>query len=166
MGSGSPLPIIYGSQNGTTIARRFLSRYAPLVLWLAFISFASSDGFSANNTSRVIEPIVLWLFPHTSQAHLELIHFLTGNSPILVSTHCLRFWQPALSVHLRTLTLKRRWFFVSLAIIVLYALLDEYHQSFVPSRTASVFDSFIDMSGGVTALVVIWLRTRKDDASN
>lgn len=145
---------------------RFLSRYAPLVLWLAFISFASSDGFSASNTSRVIEPIVLWLFPHISQAHLEWIHFLIRklahySEYALLAILAARAFGSSPNRHL-----KRRWFLVSLAIIVLYALLDEYHQSFVPSRTASVFDSFIDMSGGLTALVVVWLRRRKDDASN
>ena len=145
---------------------RFLSRYAPLVLWLAFISFASSDGFSASNTSRVIEPIVLWLFPNTSHEHLEWIHFLTRklahfSEYALLAILAARAFSSSPNPHL-----KRRWFIVSLAIIVIYALLDEYHQSFVPSRTASVFDSFIDMSGGLTALVVIRLRRRKDDASN
>ena len=145
---------------------RFLSRYAPLVLWLAFISFASSDGFSASNTSRVIEPIVLWLFPNTSHEHLEWIHFLTRklahfSEYALLAILAVRAFISSPNPHL-----KRRWFIVSLALIVLYALLDEYHQSFVPSRTASVFDSFIDMSGGLTALAVIWFRRRKDVASN
>jgi VanZ family protein len=40
-------------------------------------------------------------------------------------------------------------------LIVGYALLDEYHQSFVPSRTASIFDSLIDSVGGLVALIVI-----------
>jgi VanZ family protein len=38
---------------------------------------------------------------------------------------------------------------------VVYALIDEYHQSFVPSRTASVLDSLIDMAGGITALILV-----------
>ena len=48
-----------------------------------------------------------------------------------------------------------RWFLISLMLIVVYALLDEYHQSFVPSRTASVFDSLIDTAGGLSALIFI-----------
>jgi len=51
-----------------------------------------------------------------------------------------------------------RWFLISVAVIVVYALIDEYHQSFVPSRTASVFDSFIDMAGGLTALIFVHKR--------
>jgi len=49
---------------------------------------------------------------------------------------------------------------ISLALIVTYALIDEYHQSFVPSRTASIYDSMIDMAGGLTALLIIRRRTR------
>ena len=54
--------------------------------------------------------------------------------------------------------LANRWFIISLSLVVCYALLDEYHQSFVPSRTASIYDSFIDMTGGLVALLVIRLR--------
>jgi len=135
---------------------KIISRYAPLLIWLAFISFASSDGFSAGNTSRIIEPIVLWLFPNTSHERLETIHFLTRklahfSEYALLAILAARAFSSSPGERLR-----RRWFVASLGLIVLYALLDEYHQSFVPSRTASIYDSFIDMSGGLTALFVIW----------
>jgi len=51
--------------------------------------------------------------------------------------------------------IRHHWFLISAALIVVYALADEYHQSFVPTRTASVFDSFIDMSGGLSALLLV-----------
>lgn len=35
----------------------------------------------------------------------------------------------------------------------LYALLDEYHQSFVASRSASLYDSGVDLAGGLVALI-------------
>jgi len=54
-----------------------------------------------------------------------------------------------------------RWFLISVALIVVYALLDEYHQSYVPSRTASVFDSLIDMAGGITALLLVRRKRRQ-----
>ena len=38
--------------------------------------------------------------------------------------------------------------------MVLYALLDEYHQSFVPTRTPSIYDSAIDVAGGLTVLLI------------
>jgi VanZ family protein len=39
-------------------------------------------------------------------------------------------------------------------LVVIYALLDEFHQSFVPSRTASIYDSAIDVAGGLTVLLI------------
>lgn len=55
--------------------------------------------------------------------------------------------------------IRQRWFLICVTLVVVYALIDEYHQSFVPSRTASIFDSLIDIAGGLTALVFI--RSRK-----
>lgn len=145
---------------------RILSRYAPLVAWLAFISFASSNSFSAANTSRIIGPLVLWLFPDTSPERLELIHFITRklahfSEYALLGILAARAFRtsPHAALH-------RRWFIVSIALIIAYALLDEYHQSFVPSRTASIADSCIDIGGGLTALIVVCWRQRSKRSSN
>ena len=51
--------------------------------------------------------------------------------------------------------IRDHWFLISAALIVVFALIDEYHQSFVPTRTPSVWDSLIDMAGGFAALIVI-----------
>lgn len=51
--------------------------------------------------------------------------------------------------------IRNRWFLISAALIVVYAFIDEYHQSFVPTRSASVFDSLIDVAGGLATLFVI-----------
>ena len=51
--------------------------------------------------------------------------------------------------------INKRWFLICATLVVVNALMDEYHQSFVPSRTASIFDSLIDMAGGLTALLVV-----------
>lgn len=128
---------------------RFLRRYLPLVVWLAFISFASSDSFNAANTSRIIGPLVLWLFPNTSAETLATIHFITRKIAHFTEYAILGV------LAARAFRSSRRWFLISAVLIVVYAFIDEYHQSFVPSRTASVFDSLIDMAGGITALIVV-----------
>jgi VanZ family protein len=61
--------------------------------------------------------------------------------------------------------LQRYWFQVSLGLIVIYALLDEFHQSFVPSRTPSIYDSAIDVAGGLAVLLVLKLFARKPHES-
>jgi VanZ family protein len=134
---------------------RLFSRYAPLIAWLAFISFASSDSFSAGNTSRIIGPLVLWLFPNTTPESLAVVHLVTRKLAHLTEYAILGFLAARAFRTSPHLAIRRRWFLISLGLIVAYALLDEYHQSFVPTRTASVFDSFIDMTGGLIALVIV-----------
>lgn len=139
-----------------------ISRYLPLIIWMVFISFASSGSFSAGNTSRIIGPFVLWLFPNTTPETLIAIHAVTRKLAHLTEYAILGLLAARAFRGSARPTLRERWFLVSLVLIVVYALLDEYHQSFVPSRTGSVYDSLIDMTGGLAALVVVrrrdWFR--------
>jgi VanZ family protein len=134
---------------------RLLSRYLPLVTWLVFISVASSDSFSANNTSRIIGPLVLWLFPNTSPETMAVIHLVTRKVAHFTEYAILAYLAARAFRGSPRRGIANRWFIISLALVVCYALLDEYHQSFVPSRTASIYDSFIDMTGGLVALLII-----------
>lgn len=43
----------------------------------------------------------------------------------------------------------------SIWITVLFAVIDEYHQLFVPGRNGSVFDVLIDVAGGMLVLIFI-----------
>ena len=134
---------------------RFVSRYLPLIVWLGFISYASSDNFSAGNTSRIIGPLILWLFPNTSPETLAIIHFVTRKIAHFTEYAILGFLAARAFRTSPRVAIRERWVLICVTLIVVNALLDEYHQSFVPSRTASLFDSFIDMAGGLTALIVI-----------
>lgn len=143
---------------------RLLSRYLPLVAWLVFISFASSDSFSAGNTSRIIGPLVLWLFPNTSAETLATIHLVTRKAAHFTE-YAILAWLAARAFRTSPRpALANRWFLASLALVVVYALLDEYHQTFVPSRTGSIYDSFIDIIGGLAALLLIRRRRKSREA--
>jgi len=139
---------------------RVLSRYLPLVAWLAVISVASSDSFSANNTSRIIGPLVLWLFPNTSPETLAVVHLITRKLAHFTEYAILAYLAARAFRTSPRRALANRWFLVALALVAGYALLDEYHQTFVPSRTGSIYDSFIDMTGGLVALLVMRWRRR------
>ena len=53
-------------------------------------------------------------------------------------------------------------FLLSLVLVSLYAVSDEYHQSFTPGRHSSGKDVFIDVCGAVTILVILHvIKTRK-----
>ena len=149
---------------------RTISRYLPLILWMTFISFASTGNFSAGNTSRIIGPLVLWLFPDTSPDTMLVIHAVTRKIAHLLEYALLGILAARAFRGSPREGLRARWFLVSLVLIVVYSLLDEYHQSFVPSRTGTVYDSLIDTTGGLAALIVVWRRDwfslRRRRASN
>ena len=73
----------------TLFTRRRLMRYLPLLLWIAFISFASTNSFSASNTSRFIRPLLVWLFPQISEERIAVFHFLYARPRISLNTP---FW--------------------------------------------------------------------------
>lgn len=51
---------------------------------------------------------------------------------------------------------------LALLIVLLYALSDEFHQSFVPGRNPDVFDVMTDVAGAAAALLLIkWRRSRR-----
>ena len=153
-------------QNNSRIWQR-VWRYGPLLFWIAFISFASTGGFSADNTSLFIRPIVLWVFPNATEAQLAKIHFLMRKAAHFTEYAILARLAFRAFVTSSYAFIKQRAFQLSLVLIVSYSLLDEFHQSFVSSRTASIYDSFIDIAGGVAALLVFWSydkRSRKRQA--
>ena len=140
-------------------ASQRLSRYLPLLLWLIFISVASTGEFSGENTSRIIRPLVLWLFPGTSEASLQIIHFCVRKAAHFIEYLVLGVLAGRAFSRSSHELLRRRWVVMALIVVVVYAFLDEYHQSFVPSRTASIYDSLIDSAGGLAGIIIYYRRS-------
>jgi VanZ family protein len=136
--------------------RRFW-RYGPLVLWILFISFASTNQFSASNTSEILRPLLLWFFPNLSESRLAALHFITRKAGHFSEYAVLAFLARRAFITSSRAFLQRYWFQLGLVLVVIYGLLDEFHQSFVPSRTASIYDSAIDVAGGFTVLLIFRL---------
>lgn len=142
-------------------------RYGPLVVWTGVILFASTDGFSAGNTSRIIRPLMLWLFPEITETQLATVHLLTRKTAHFVEYAILAFLARRAFITSTRELLKNNWFAVSLVLVVVVAVIDELHQSFVPARTGSIYDSGIDIAGGLTMLMLIaWYQRRKRSDSS
>ncbi|HEV2911973.1 MAG TPA: VanZ family protein [Pyrinomonadaceae bacterium] len=153
-----------GEDTNATTLRRRVWRYGPLVLWMALIFFFSTAELSAGNTSRIVRPVLLWLFPGISEESLLRAHFLTRKAAHFTEYAILALLAARAFYGSSRKTLRRRWFTVALTLVILYALSDEYHQSFVPSRTGSVYDSMIDASGGLAALLFLALRRKRKNS--
>ena len=141
--------------------RRRIWRYGPLILWAALIFIGSTDLLSAENTGGALVRPVLWLFPHLSERTLEIFKLVVRKAGhfteyAILALLAARGFRTSTREMLRT-----RWFWVSLLLVVAYSLSDEFHQSFYPSRTASIYDCLIDSLGGLTTLVFLALKSGK-----
>ncbi len=130
-------------------------RYAPLFFWMAVIFFASTGTFSGENTSRLLRPFLLWLFPEISEERIAFFHFLTRKLAHFAAYTVLGLLAARAFASSSQRPLREHWIIASAILVVAYAFLDEFHQSFVTSRTASIWDCFIDIAGGLFALICL-----------
>jgi VanZ family protein len=135
-----------------------MARLRPWILvalWAGLISGASTDALSSAHTSRIILPLLHWLLPHAAESTLESIHYL-----IRKSGHFFEYFVFSLllvrAIRLPRSGWKLRWALLALLIAAAYSGLDEWHQSFVPSRGASPWDCLLDTTAATTAQVAVW----------
>jgi VanZ family protein len=124
----------------------------PVFLWMCFIYLMSTAMFSAQNTSQILGPILRFFFHSISHREIEMVH-----SVIRKLAHVTEYFISGLLLFraFRAGSTKPhiwRWVLSSLVVLVLLAASDEYHQTFVMTRTPSVVDVGIDTLGGILAL--------------
>jgi VanZ family protein len=140
--------------------RALFKYWLPLLIWMAVIFAASSDAKSFEHSSRLLAPLLHWLFPHMSED--------TVNSIVFLARKCAHFTEYAVFAPLVWRAVRqpvksdpRPWswqqFRLTLLLVALYAASDEFHQVFVPSRTAAIHDVVIDTLGGAAGLLALWL---------
>lgn len=130
-------------------------RYGPVVAWACFVMLASTANFSASNTSRIIRPLFLWLFPDISEAGLTQVHFFVRKAAHVTEYGVLALLAARAFLTSSRAPLRRKWWLASFALVAAVALADEYNQSFLPSRTGTIYDSLLDMFGGGLALAAL-----------
>jgi VanZ family protein len=140
-----------------------LWRYGPLLLWMLFIFFASTAQLSASNTSRIIRPLLTWLLPGLSEENLAFAHFIVRKLAHLTEYAILGALAARAFLASSHQRLRQRWLPIAAMLVAAYALSDEFHQRFVPARTGSIYDVFIDMVGGwmALALLAVWRKVKK-----
>jgi VanZ family protein len=148
-----------------------LKAWIALILWLIVIAIESTALLSANNTSRILYPILHFLFGMDWE-RFEIWHFYIRKTGHVIgyatlSVLLFRAWRVTLpAVDRAKWTL--RWASIAVLGTALVASLDEWHQSFIPTRTGRWQDVVLDTCAGIGAqiLILVWLkRPRKQVAS-
>jgi VanZ family protein len=147
--------------------KSFLRAWWPALTWACIIYTLSTDSFSAANTGSIIDPILHWLFPSYSPDHLEGIHFFIRKTAHF-SEYFIFYLLLFRGVRGARTGWRWTWGLAALAIAAGYAALDEIHQAFVVSRTASAWDSLLDSVGAFVASFFLhfYFRFRRQGASH
>jgi VanZ family protein len=120
---------------------RPLIKWIPVLVWALVIFGLSTSYFSAEYTSKFIDPILRLLMPGASTATIALTHGFVRKTAHFFN-YAVLFWL------LISGPLRERPYY-AFGLCVLYALLDEGHQVFVPGRTPSLYDVALDSTGAL-----------------
>ena len=135
--------------------RTFLKYWLPVFIWLGVIFAGSTDIFSTEQTSRYLVPFLRWLNPQISASTIVTIHFALRKLSHVTEYAILAafLWRALRGA--RNLRPKMAPLFVGVWVAcVIIAVSDEFHQSFIASRTASLNDVFTDGLGAAVGLAI------------
>jgi len=146
-----------------TYNKNIIKYWLPVICWMAFIFWMSTEAFSSENTSSLLEPVLRYLFPETLPQQAALIHALIRKAGHVIEYFILSILLFRAFRGDSGQSWSWRWALLAVVAIILYAGSDEFHQFFVPSREASVTDVAIDTAGGIFAQLMsaFWHYRRK-----
>ncbi|HEY1801185.1 MAG TPA: VanZ family protein [Terriglobales bacterium] len=147
--------------------RHVLKVWIAAGLWIGIIVVESTNYLSSDNTSHYLYPLLHFLFGISLKtfapfhAYLRKAGHFVGY--FILSLLLFRAWRETLpSVRHWT----ARWAGIAFLMSAFVASMDEWHQTFLPSRTGTIHDVLLDSSAALTAQVVIglflWFRFRRE----
>jgi VanZ family protein len=150
----------------------FLRAWWPALVWICLIAGESTDSLSADNTSALLYKVISRIFPDVNLHDVLMLNvFLRKSGHVIgygiLTLLLLRGWRRTLVRARATLgrstvglvTFGRTALLAWLG-TVFVASMDEWHQSYIPSRTGTWHDVVLDSTAGLVFLLVAyaWLR--------
>jgi VanZ family protein len=147
----------------TSSTKRILKVWLPTVIWLAVIVTESSNLGSSEHTGQILYPIFHYLFGMGLE-RFSVLHAVLRKTGHFVGYFTLsillfRSWRgtfPRLSTRWCL-----QWATLAFVCTALVAALDEFHQSFIPSRTGMFRDVLLDSSAALVAQIVLFVILRR-----
>jgi len=142
----------------TSSSKRILKVWLPSVIWIAIITLESTNLGSGAHTARLLNWIFHFLFG-IKIARLSFWNNLlrkTGHviGYAIMSALFFRSWRgtfPRLSTQWCL-----QWSTIAVLSTALVASLDEWHQSFLPSRTGAFRDVLLDTAAALAAQLILF----------
>jgi VanZ family protein len=135
--------------------KRPLLWWVLVLVWCGVIFyFTESPTFTGANTQKIIDSNI-----SGSLESDEPVKYL--NLLVRKSAHLIAFG--ILALLLWKVIYPKRWAYVGAwAIATFYGGIDEWHQSYISGRSASIYDVLIDSIGALVVLVLLFLWNHKE----
>jgi VanZ family protein len=143
--------------------KHLLKTWIAAILWLGIIVTESSNFASAENTSRILYPLLHFLFG-LNPARFPVWHFLIRKTGHFIGYFTLSWllfpaWRDTFPIPGRNWAI--HWARISFFMAALVSCLDEWHQTYLPGRTGNLHDVMLDSTAALIAQVVIFLLLRR-----
>lgn len=144
--------------------KRDWKQWIPALIWIGVICFESTDMMSSANTGSILYAVVTRLFGQIDViALIRWNHYLRKIGHVIgyaiLSWLLFRAWRATLPSPMgRLWTL--HWARLSFWMTVLVASLDEFHQTFIPSRTGRWQDVVLDSTAAFALQIFLFVMLR------
>jgi VanZ family protein len=115
---------------------KLIRLWGPVVVWMTII-FLLSNRQSVQVSDQTVPNFIFFKTLHV----IEYAILFTLNVRAFKHTY--------------TKATGKLWFYSALAITILYAMSDEIHQTFIPTREGRLRDVIIDASGAIIAWILL-----------
>ena len=144
--------------------RWWLKVWLPVGIALAVICCESTNTFSAEHTSSWLRPIVQHFFGAIADTTWESFHHYVRKTGHFVGYGTVGFTFLRAWLHTfgrRGVTSLLSWRVESTILAVMSTAIvasgDEFHQTFIPSRTGTPVDVLLDTVGACALCLIVWL---------
>ena len=122
--------------------------WLPVIAWLAVLAVESTEWLSSEHTGRILYWLLVQVFGHAGGPMVHVMNFVLRKFGHFVGYGilCLLIFRALRNTWQGTLV---RWTLLSITITAVIASLDEWHQTFLPSRTGRVRDVVLDTVGAI-----------------
>jgi VanZ family protein len=139
--------------------------WTAAILWLILIAIESTPWLSAQNTGHVLYQLLASMFGAVNTSGVTLansvlrkVGHVTGYG--ILSWLLFRAWRATLGSN-GGVAWAPSWSAIAFFMTAATASLDEWHQTFIPSRTGTIHDVYLDSAAALAVQVLLYGILRK-----
>lgn len=138
--------------------KKFINYWIPPIIWIIIIS-PENKTLTSENTSRFLYPLIQFFFPDADSIFVENIHKIIRKFMHFFDYAFLAFLLFR-AFKYDNEKIKLKYFLYAGLISIGYGMMDEIIQAFIPKRTGSIYDWFIDSAGALFSLGIVYIVNR------